>query len=123
MSALAKYIVCGIICVILDYSLYISLLSLGSDIYIAKSISMFISIMIGYVMSSSVVFNVKKTNKNFIKYWVVYTLSAIQNIITNGIFAMALPSYLFPIQTAFLIATAISVFINFLGMKFWVFKQ
>lgn len=121
---ICQYISIGISAVILDAIIYtLCLKLLFFSLTLAKLTGVISSVVYGYILNSKWTFSCKTSLRNIVSYCVVYSLSIALNVITNRFLVEALPDRLFPLVTAFCIATALSVCINFLGMKFWVFRQ
>ncbi|MDR2548590.1 MAG: GtrA family protein [Desulfobulbus sp.] len=119
-----RYLIIGISAVILDAITYSALLKIFDvSIIFAKLSGVLASVAYGYALNSRWTFSSKTSLRTIVTYCVVYGISIIQNVATNNFFVKNLPECLFPLTSAFLIATAVSVCINFLGMKFWVFKK
>ena len=118
------YSLVGLSGICLDAVLYAFFLKFfGFPISIAKVISVIVSVIYGYVMNCCFTFSSKVAVRSIVAYCFVYGVSIIQNVATNSFLATHLPKQFYPLICSFLIATAISVCINFFGLKFFVFKK
>ena len=99
------------------------LLSVFINISLAKGISFILGTITSYLMNKHYTFKQnKKSITEVIKFISLYLFSMCTNIAVNKLILNILPSDISKI-TAFLSATAVSTIINFLGLKFWVFKS
>ena len=109
--------------VLVDYSLYLFLLNTSSlNIDFCKTISFLVGTLYAYITNKIYTF---KSNVTFInsiyKFILLYTTTLFVNVFTNSL----LLNYFnkFALQLAFIISTFLSASINFLGMKYFVFKK
>jgi len=114
------YIIVGITSVVIDYLFY----SFFTNIfYLDNSNSKRISYLIGsassFLLNKRITFKSQKKNlKEPILFSMVYLLSFVINSLTHDIMLNYIDG-----SYPFIIATFISVIINFLGQKFIVFKK
>ena len=119
-----RYLIVGFSTVILDFLVYHFLLN-WLDFNFAKAISFTSGTIWSYNINRSWTFAIGKTNiTHFIKFWLVHMSSLIINVLTNNITLRYIADHDgFKIRSAFLIATATSTIINYLGIKFLVFNK
>jgi len=115
-----SYSIVGLISTILDFIIYYLLSSYTS---LSMSSAKRISFIIG--TTNSFIFNKKfsfKSNNGvayeLIRYFVVWTISFILNSLVHDYSSKIISGYV-----PFIVATFISICINFLGAKYWVFKK
>ena len=121
------YIISGILATGSDYLVYNTIIHFSNIYVIAKAISFFMGTVIAFFYNKYITFKVPYHSKSeIIKFFSLYITSMLVNVSINrfaiwglnGIFALKIS-----INLAFLFATIITVVINFLGQKFWVFKK
>ena len=117
----------GILATGSDYLLYSGLIKYYSGHYImAKSCSFLLGTLVAFVFNKYVTFGVKqKSLQETLRFGILYTVSLVGNVAINKIaLILLLPfdNFKYSIWIAFLMATAFSMVLNFLGQKFWVFK-
>lgn len=89
------------------------------NISISKRISFIIGTCNSFFFNKYITFNSNsKSFSQLIKYFVVWGISFTFNTISHDFFIEYFNGYI-----PFLIATSISVLINFTGSKLWVFKK
>ena len=116
----ASYSMIGIISLLIDVIVYILL----SDVFlISKSLSKIISFILASINSflGNKIFTFKLKSYNFrepMKFIILYSVSLIANSSTHDFFLNVFDGFL-----PFIIATIVSVIINFSGQRLWVFKN
>jgi putative flippase GtrA len=117
------FLIVGLVTILIDYSTYRSLIFFEFNIIIAKSIGFALGTVFSFVANRNITFNVKN---NFFgdltKFSLLYFTSMMFNVIVNGISLGVLTNSIFKVQISFVFATLISATINFIGMKYLVFK-
>lgn len=119
LKEVSRFLVGGGSAVIIDYVVYIILMS-KLDISIAKAISFVCGSIVGFIINKLWTFESKSFSKNEVgKYVVLYAITAYINSAINQFIlkVMAIPIL------AFLCATGTSTILNFLGQKFFVFSK
>jgi putative flippase GtrA len=119
--------VSGILATGSDYLLYSVLIRYYLGHYIiAKSCSFLLGTFVAFIFNKYVTFGVKqKSFQETVRFGILYTVSLVGNVAINKMSLMLLSSLdnlQYSIWLAFLMATAFSMVLNFLGQKFWVFK-
>ena len=115
-----SYSMIGIISLLIDIIVYVLL----SDFFlISKSLSKIISFILASINSflGNKIFTFKLKSYNFrepMKFILLYSVSLIANSSTHDFFLNVFDGFL-----PFIIATIVSVIINFSGQKLWVFKN
>jgi putative flippase GtrA len=117
---LLGFLVGGGTAVLVDYSTYYLLMSMGVTVSLSKAISYVLGAAVGFVINKFWAFDSKQFSLREIGcYIILYAISALANTVTNAIVLMVISWKTF----AFLCATGVSTIINFLGQKFFVFKK
>jgi putative flippase GtrA len=114
-----RFICSGLGSVLIDFLVYM-LLQNYINISLAKGFSFICGAFFSYLVNNIWTFRVSKIIvNNLIKFSVLYFFSFILNISVNYLFFIFFEnSYI-----SFFFATLASTTINFIGMKFWVFKK
>lgn len=114
-----KFLVGGGSAVVVDAVLY-ALLKQYIDLSVSKAISYVAGAAVGFVINKLWTFESKHFRVSEIfKYIVLYACSALANTGVNRLVLWIIPSTVF----AFLCATGTSTIMNFLGQKFFVFRE
>ena len=114
------YVIVGILSVIIDF---LSYTFLNNIFYLDNSNSKRLSYLIGstssFLLNKKITFkSPKKTFKEPILFSIVYLISFVLNSVTHDILLEYIDG-----SYPFIIATFISVIINYIGQKFVVFKK
>jgi putative flippase GtrA len=117
------FLLIGIITVIIDYSTYRALNFFLANITVAKFFGFVFGTMFSFIANRNITFESKKYFwAHLSKFCLLYLTSMSVNIFLNNISLVFLINYTSKLHLSFLIATIISATINFLGMKYIVFK-
>jgi putative flippase GtrA len=120
---LKYFLIIGFVTVLIDYSIYRSLIFLESKIGIAKSIGFVFGTIFSFVANRNLTFNVKNNFfGHLIKFSLLYFTSMMFNVFVNSISLELFTNSNLKVQISFILATIISAIINFGGMKYLVFK-
>jgi putative flippase GtrA len=122
---LKRFLAVGMIAVSLDWGIYLALVNfLGLGAVLSKSLSYIIGTMFAFVANGRMVFQSDLAPVNFLKHLLLYTFSLLANTL---LFACWASNFSFEstiiLGAALLTSTFVSTVINFLGMRFWVFKK
>ena len=117
---LPRFIISGILAVITDYLTYLLLINFLS-IDIAKGISFILGSVVAFILNKFWTFEYEeKAAAAVLPFMALYSSTFIVNVSLNH-FSLV---YISDLKTiAFLVATAASTILNFIGMKFWVFNS
>ena len=130
---IGRFIISGL-CAFTTDMIFYYILSNFIDVSIAKGTSYLIGISVAYLMNKYYTFEQKEKNiREVINFFTLYIISLCANVATNKICLIIVPgifkyisildSYQIIKLFSFLTATGVSTIINFIGMKFWVFKN
>jgi len=113
-----RFIMTGISAVSIDFITYLILIGfLNNDL--SKAISFILGTIFSFLANKYWTF--EKFGLKYFEMWrfaLLYTLTMIINVLINRLVI----DFFDLIFIAFIVATATSALINFLGQKFWVFK-
>ena len=117
---LILYILIGVFVVLVDFILYHSLNKIFSiDFSNSKRVSYLSGTVISFVLNKHITFKSSKKNLSEpILFFILYFLSFVLNSFTHDIILDC-----FSGNYPFIIATTLSVAVNYLGQKFIVFKK
>ena len=115
---LKRFLVAGISAVGTDLVTYYILLNfLSHDV--AKAISFLLGTVVAFIINKYWTFEkYEKSYKEVFQFGMLYSISLVVNVAANKMIL----EYTSLILLAFLVATGISMTLNFLGQKFLVFK-
>ncbi|MCL5410774.1 MAG: GtrA family protein [Patescibacteria group bacterium] len=105
----------GVLCVFIDYFIYLSLWHLSGHVMISKIMSSIVSVSVNYLLNSRFNFNnqQKENIKFYSQYLAVYTVLIILNAIINSLFFHLTAN----IKVSFWLAAIIAAFTNYFTVK------
>ena len=116
---LSRFIAVGVSAVLTDALSYFILIRI-IETNLSKMLSFLAGSFIAFILNKTWTFENKSSVKpQAIKFSLLYISSLFFNNLTNALVLKAFQHTLF----AFLVATGVSTVLNFLGQKFWVFKE
>lgn len=117
---LSRFIIAGCSAVVTDCGVYFMLLQVMSP-NISKTISFLSGTIVAYIINKYWTFEQpKKSGAEASKFWVFYLMTLAINVETNKL-VLSITNQ--SVIWAFIIATGTSTVLNFIGQKWWVFKQ
>jgi putative flippase GtrA len=118
-NEIPRFIVTGILAVATDYFGYLALIKI-IDVDLSKACSFVLGSIVAFFLNKFWTFESdKKAVAAIMPFIVLYSSTFLINVSLNH-FSLV---YVTDMKTiAFLIATSASTILNFIGMKFWVFK-
>ena len=139
---LTKFIISGVLAVGVDFTVYFAL-SQFMDPSISKAISFCSGMVVTYNMNKFWTWKQpEKDNKRLMLFSLLYAVALLVNVGMNNLMLDTLPNYTFSFAlnndtydmiksivigvdklAAFVIATAASVAITYIGQKYWLFKE
>jgi putative flippase GtrA len=123
--SVCRYIVAGSISTCIDFSVYRVLLLYTGYINISKLFGLCAGILISYFINKIWTFGIKKYYAKSIIYFIfLYIISNITNIIVNRsiLYIIGINKEIY-IMFAFCCAAGIAAIMNYIGMKYFVFKK
>ena len=122
-----KFVLVGCLAFSTDILIYFTLIQFSWSSIAAKAISFCFGFGVGYILNSFFTFNGSQLIKQeFYKYILVYSISLIVNILINEFILSLLeisPWSRYAFIIAVIFATTVSLFMNFLGLRYYVFKK
>jgi len=122
---LPMFVVVGIITVIIDFIVYNVLVEFRlSDVNVAKGVGFVSGTIFSYFMHRIWTFGHKTHKPGTVwRYVLLYMSSLGVNVSINSFVLNLSFEFQFIILLAFIVATAASTILNFIGMKWFVFKE
>ena len=122
---LKEFLAVGMITVCLDWGIYLALTNFfGVGVIFSKSLSFIIGTIFAFIANGRLVFQSDLAPINFLKHLVLYTFSLLANTLTFALWGLKFSfDSLVILDASLLTATFLSTVINFIGMRFWVFKS
>ena len=118
------FLIVGILTVSIDYVTYtIILASELTSVSLAKGVGFFSGSVFAYLANRLFTFRATNSQKvAIIRFIVVYLSSLAANVLVNSCSLHYMQTYSFAIPFSFCVALCISVPMNFVGMKYFVFR-
>lgn len=118
------FLIVGVMAVLTDFVAYRSIAWIDVDIHAAKAIGFLAGTIFAYFANRLWTFgHTRPARSSPLRFMVLYTLTLLVNVQVNALALALLSGWSGAIQIAFLAATVTSATLNFLGMKFFVFKS
>ena len=120
-TELGRFLIVGLTTVAIDFAVYRLLLLTGLVVGLAKTAGFIAGTVFAYFANKRWTFGVQRAGVDAgeaARFAAVYAVSLAANVTANGVVLHFFPSILL----AFLAATGVSAAMNFLGMKFLVFR-
>ena len=122
-SQVGRFLIVGITTVLVDFVVYLLLLFFDFETGLAKALSFSSGAIFAYYANRSYTFQSKRKGLlRFILFSALYILTLTINVGVNGSALSALGATQFFIIFSFLIATTLSAVINYIGMKYIIFR-
>jgi len=121
---LSVFLVVGTLTVLVDFSTYRGLLLLGiTSIEFAKAAGSIAGTLFAYFANRFWTFGHTSHHPNNVwRFAALYATTLGANVLVNSLALKLLANAAGAIQLAFLLATSVSASLNFVGMKYFVFK-
>jgi putative flippase GtrA len=122
---LSVFLIVGISTVVVDYIFYQGMVTLQyASTDIAKTFSFIVGTLFAYGANRFWTFSHKEiANNSVLKFLLLYSVSLSANVFINSQFLEFLGNFDLEVQISFFFATGVSSTLNFIGMKFIVFKS
>jgi putative flippase GtrA len=121
---IAIFLVVGSTTVLIDFGTYRNLAWVGLPIDLSKAFGFIGGTIFAYVANKTWTFNhLPHAPGSLWRFISLYLLTLITNVLINAAALKGLAGFGFAVQASFLLATGTSATLNFLGMKFFVFRQ
>jgi putative flippase GtrA len=122
---LSVFLVVGISTVVVDYIFYQGMVALQwATIDIAKTFSFIVGTLYAYGANRFWTFSHKEAaNNSALKFVLLYSVTLSANVLINSQLLEFLRNIDYEVQISFFFATGVSSTLNFIGMKFIIFKS
>jgi putative flippase GtrA len=121
------YILCGAISTSFDLLLYLLLVKINVNVSVAKGASFLFATGISYFLNKKITFrSFQKSYVEAVNFYLAHVLSMVVDVVCNKFFLLVFALIItgkIKLIMAFICATSLSVVVNFLSQKFWVFKK
>ena len=120
----AIFVIVGACTVLVDLMAYYSLIQFQlMEIDIAKAVGFLVGTLFAYFANRIWTFgHTSHAQGSLWRFFVLYSSTLITNVLVNSLVLHLFINTMAAFQLAFLLATLTSACLNFLGMKFFVFK-
>ena len=115
----------GLIAVAIAYGIYSKLIASGLSIEVSNIIAYLSGMTYGFLANKCLAFRdkVAMSSDKLIRYILLHICTLLINVGINSVLFGLLRGYLGDFPIAFLVAISASSLLNFLGLKYWVFKR
>lgn len=121
---LPVFLVVGVLTVLTDFAIYRSVAWAGLDIHAAKAVGFISGTVFAYFANRFWTFSDERpVRSSALRFLFLYALTLLANVQVNALALALLSGWTGAMQIAFLVATGTSATLNFLGMKFFVFRS
>jgi len=122
---IARFLIVGILTVLIDFLSYRGLVGSGlMALDAAKALGFIVGTLFSYFANRFFTFGHKSHMPGSVRrFALLYVATLGVNVLINSLALKVLGNIVVAFQLAFLIATGVSSCLNFLGMKFLVFKS
>ena len=119
------FLINGIIAVLIAYLVYRALILIGLDINFSSMSSYFAGMFYGYFSNKQLTFkNFDNISiANITKYLALHFCTLVIYVYLNSYLVLLLKEYSFNLLIAFSLTIGLTTILNFLGLRFWVFKK
>ena len=119
---LRYFLIVGVLSVLIDYLFYFLSGKLFLNITQSKAFGFISGTIFAFLANRNITFkNQDNIWKQLYKFLILYSVTLFINVIINNNLLKSLNDYYYKVQLSFLIATATSAILNFIGMKQFVF--
>lgn len=122
------YVISGLLATGTDFIIYHLLSSHVFGYNLSKTISFLMGTLVAFFYNKYITFNAPdKSISEVVKFFTLYVVSMVFNVVTNHFSIVILSKISYAMKlvvlTSFILATMVSMIINFFGQKFWVFTN
>ncbi len=122
-NQLARFILVGALCAVIDFGCYWALLQLGLWVHLAKAISFIAGTTSAYLLNRRFTFNARGGAGQAGGFALLYTITFFVNVGTNALMLQLLPAFRWEYALAWVIAQGTGTAINFVMLRTVVFKH
>lgn len=122
-TELRRFLVVGTLTVLIDYGAYRAFLLLAAAVDLSKALGFLIGTLFAYFANRRFTFESSAPHGwQPARFGLVYLSTLVANVVANALALKALAGFPLAVTLAFLVATGVSATLNFLAMKYWVFR-
>lgn len=125
LKQIRRFLVIGVLSVLVDLTVYLILTRLGLMTHLAKGISYLSGMVVGFIGNKFWTFeSARRSAAEPITYLLLYAITLAVNVAVNAVVLAMFVGILPPSWNkgwAFLVATGVTTVLNFLGMRFVTF--
>lgn len=122
-NQLARFILVGALCALVDFGCYWALLQLGLWVHLAKALSFIAGTTAAYLLNKRFTFNARGGAGQAGGFALLYTITFFVNVGTNALMLQLLPTFRGEYVVAWVIAQGTATVINFITLRTVVFKH
>lgn len=122
-AELLRFIIVGLVTVAIDLVVYTFMSMFGLQISIAKAIGFISGTIFAYFANCIWTFAARRNVGSLAAFAILYILTLSANIAVNHTIIHLFEGRSFATGLGFSLSTAVSAVLNFLGMRFFVFKR
>lgn len=121
-SEIKRFLIVGFTTVFIDMLIYFICVQLGINLDLSKGIGFIAGTIFAYFANKCWTFSAQGSYKRFVSFFALYTMTLGVNMGVNWAILNLLSASKITYIGAFLVATASSAILNFVGMKFLIFQ-
>lgn len=122
-TQLARFVMVGAFCALIDFGSYWALLSLGVWVHAAKAVTFILGTTSAYLLNRRFTFNATGGAAQAGGFALLYTITFFVNVGTNALMLQLLPAFRGEYVIAWVIAQATATAINFVTLRTVVFRH
>jgi putative flippase GtrA len=123
VGQLARFVLIGGFCALVDYGVYQGLLALELWVHLAKALSFVAGTTTAFFLNRKYTFNVSGGVGQLGGFVLLYTVTFFVNVGTNALTLHLLPDFGMRITLAWVIAQGVATAINFVMLRTVVFRE
>ena len=120
---LRRFLIVGSTTVLVDFATYSAMLAVGLGIDPAKGLGFIVGTIFAYLANRRWTFEAGRTQGRFPRFLALYLTTLVVNVGVNAALVALAGTATLALGFAFVIATGVSASLNFLGMKYIVFRS
>lgn len=121
-AQLARFVLIGGFCALVDLGIYQGLLALGGYVHLAKAISFICGTTTAYLLNRRFTFTATAGNGRFLGFAALYGTTFALNLGTNALMLAVLPQMPFRVTLAWVVAQGVATVVNFVMLRTVVFR-
>jgi putative flippase GtrA len=123
VAQLARFVLIGGFCALVDLGIYQALLALGVYVHLAKAISFVCGTTTAYLLNKRFTFQSAQGGGRFLGFVALYGTTFALNLATNALMLAVLPAATpFRVTLAWVVAQGVATAVNFVMLRTVVFR-